>query len=151
MPTRRASKLAAAVRSLCAGHRRPGSYDLGLAAVAAASLWSGAAQAQDPLVAPTDAEEITITGSRLRRDGMSTPTPVTALDIGEMRQMAPTLLMDSHDQLPQFRDNALSQTGSIFTSGGGSQAVNLRGIGTNRTLVLLDGRRLVPGQQAGTP
>ena len=82
---------------------------------------------------------------------MTTPTPVTALDIQEMRQMAPTLLMDSLDQLPQFRDNALSQSGSIFTSGGGSQAVNLRGIGTNRTLTLLNGRRLVPGQQAGTP
>jgi outer membrane receptor protein involved in Fe transport len=121
-----------------------------LAAVAAASLWSGTAQGQDPLVAQSDAEEITVTGSRLRRDGMSTPTPVTALDIGEMRQMAPTLLMDSLDQLPQFRDNQLSQTGSIFVSGGGSNAVNLRGIGSNRTLVLLNGRRLVPGQTAGT-
>jgi outer membrane cobalamin receptor len=150
MPTRRTSKLAAAVRSLCAGHRRPGTYDMGLAAVAAASLWAGTAEAQDPLVAQSDAEEITVTGSRLRRDGMSTPTPVTALDIGEMRQMAPTLLMDSLDQLPQFRDNALSQSGSIFVSGGGSNAVNLRGIGSNRTLVLLNGRRLVPGQTAGT-
>src|SRR5688572_8331531 len=150
MPTRRASKLAAAVRSLCAGHRRPGAYDLGLAAVAAASIWSGTAQAQDAPVASSDAEEITVTGSRLRRDGMSTPTPVTALDIGEMRQMAPTLLMDALDQLPQFRDNNLSQTGSVFVSGGGSNAVNLRGIGSNRTLVLLNGRRLVPGQTAGT-
>ncbi len=148
MATRRASKLAAAVRSLCAEHRRPTSNDIGLAALAAASLWAGTAGAQDP--AQSDAEEITVTGSRLRRDGMSTPTPVTALDIGEMRLMAPTLLMDSLDQLPQFRDNALSQSGSIFVSGGGSNAVNLRGIGSNRTLVLLEGRRLVPGQTAGT-
>ncbi len=81
---------------------------------------------------------------------MSTPTPTTALDIGEMRQMAPTLLMDALDQLPQFRDNNLSQTGNVFVSGGGSNAVNLRGIGSNRTLVLLNGRRLVPGQTAGT-
>jgi outer membrane receptor protein involved in Fe transport len=125
---------------------------MGLTALAAVSLWAGAAEAQEPPVAAqADAEEITVTGSRLRRDGMSTPTPVTALEMTEMRQMAPTLLMDSLDQLPQFRDNALSQTGSIFTSGGGSQAVNLRGIGTNRTLTLLNGRRLVPGQQAGTP
>jgi outer membrane receptor protein involved in Fe transport len=111
---------------------------------------AGTAEAQEPIVAQSDAEEITVTGSRLRRDGMSTPTPVTALDIGEMRQMAPTLLMDSLDQLPQFRDNQLSQTGNIFVSGGGSNAVNLRGIGSNRTLVLLNGRRLVPGQTAGT-
>jgi iron complex outermembrane recepter protein len=150
MPTRRASKLAVAVRALCAKRHRSSSNDIGLAAVAAASLWASTAEAQQPVVAQADAEEITVTGSRLRRDGMSTPTPVTALDIGEMRQMAPTLLMDSLDQLPQFRDNGLSQTGSIFVSGGGSNAVNLRGIGSNRTLVLLNGRRLVPGQTAGT-
>lgn len=150
MPARRTSELAAAIRLLCTRHRRSSTNDLGLAAVAAASLWAAAAEAQDPIQAQADTEEITVTGSRLRRDGMSTPTPVTALDIGEMRQMAPTLLMDALDQLPQFRDNQLSQTGSIFVSGGGSNAVNLRGIGSNRTLVLLNGRRLVPGQTAGT-
>jgi len=150
MPTTRTSVLAAAVRSFCT-RRRPSIKDTGLVTLAAVSLWGGAAEAQDPISAPDAAEEITVTGSRLRRDGMVTPTPVTALDITEMRQMAPTMLMDSLDQLPQFRDNALSQSGSIFTSGGGSQATNLRGIGTNRTLTLLNGRRLVPGQQAGTP
>jgi outer membrane receptor protein involved in Fe transport len=98
----------------------------------------------------TGAEEITVTGSRLRRDGMTTPTPVTAVTNDEMRMMAPTLLMDSLVQMPQFRDNAQSQTGSIFTSGGGSNSVNLRGIGPNRTLTLLDGRRVVSSQQAGT-
>jgi outer membrane receptor protein involved in Fe transport len=95
-------------------------------------------------------EEITVTGSRLRRDGMTTPTPVTAVTNEEMRLMAPTLLMDSLSQMPQFRDNAQSHTGSIFTSGGGSNSVNLRGIGSNRTLTLLDGRRVVSSQQAGT-
>lgn len=95
-------------------------------------------------------EEIMVTGSRLRRDGMSTPTPVTAVSTDEMRLMAPTLLMDSLTQMPQFRDNAQSHTGNIFTSGGGSNSVNLRGIGANRTLTLLDGRRVVSSQQAGT-
>src|SRR5688572_25152023 len=104
-------------------------------------------RAQD---AAASLEEITVTGSRLRRDGMTTPTPVTAVTNEEMRAMAPTLLMDSLTQMPQFRDNAQSHTGSIFTSGGGSNSVNLRGIGANRTLTLLDGRRIVSSQQAGT-
>lgn len=99
---------------------------------------------------PADADEVTVTGSRLRRDGMTTPTPVTAVTGQEMRLMAPTLLMDSLTQMPQFRDNAQSHTGSIFTSGGGSNSVNLRGIGSQRTLTLLDGRRIVSSQQAGT-
>jgi iron complex outermembrane recepter protein len=114
--------------------------------VAALTTLAGAAHAQDALTP----EEITVTGSRLRRDGMSTPTPVTAVTTEEMRLMAPTLLMDSLNQMPQFRDNAQSQSGNIFTSGGGSNAVNLRGIGTKRTLTLLDGRRVVSSQQAGT-
>jgi iron complex outermembrane receptor protein len=117
----------------------------GLCIAAVAS--SGGAHAQDT---GAGLEEITVTGSRLRRDGMTTPTPVTAVTNEEMRAMAPTLLMDSLSQMPQFRDNPQSHTGSIFTSGGGSNSVNLRGIGANRTLTLLDGRRMVSSQQAGT-
>ncbi len=115
--------------------------------IAAFAVPSHEARAQDTAATP---EEITVTGSRLRRDGMTTPTPLTAVTNEEMRLMAPTLLMDSLTQMPQFRDNSQSHTGSIFTSGGGSNSVNLRGIGANRTLTLLDGRRVVSSQQAGT-
>ena len=98
----------------------------------------------------TGIEEISVTGSRILRDGMSSPTPLTAISNEEMRNMAPTLIMDALTQMPQFRDNGQSQTGSIFTSGGGSNSVNLRGIGSNRTLTLLSGRRVVSSQQSGT-
>jgi outer membrane receptor protein involved in Fe transport len=114
-----------------------------LGVVAAVTALGGAAQAQEPV------EEVTVTGSRLRRDGMSTPTPVTAVQRDELRAMAPTMLMDAINQLPQFRDNDQSQGSSIFASGG-SNSVNLRGIGSNRTLTLLNGRRIVSGQQTGT-
>jgi iron complex outermembrane recepter protein len=133
----RRSKLSAAVHALCSDSRNS---PLTLGVVAALAL--GGADAQE-------IEEVTVTGSRLRRDGMSTPTPVTAVQRDEMRAMAPTLLMDALSQLPQFRDNDQSQTGSIFTTGG-SNSVNLRGIGSNRTLTLLNGRRMVGGQQTGT-
>jgi iron complex outermembrane receptor protein len=135
------SRLSEAVRSLCDKHNRPRQLTFGV--VAAASVLGSVAEAQQVL------EEVTVTGSRLRRDGMSTPTPVTAVGRDEMRAMAPTLLMDSIVQLPQFRDNDQSQTGSIFSTGG-SNSVNLRGIGSNRTLTLLNGRRMVSGQQTGT-
>lgn len=118
-----------------------------IAAALSCGLASGIAQAQEESV---ELEEISVTGSRLRRDGMTSPTPVTAISTEEMRVMAPTLIMDSLAQMPQFRDNGQSQTGSIFTSGGGSNSVNLRGIGANRTLTLLNGRRVVSSQQAGT-
>lgn len=134
------SELAQAVSSLCNRRNRP---KLIFGVVAAVTVLGTVAEAQDAL------EEVTVTGSRLRRTGMSTPTPVTAVDRDEMRSMAPTLLMDSINQLPQFRDNDQSQTGSIFSTGG-SNSVNLRGVGSNRTLTLLNGRRMVSGQQTGT-
>jgi len=115
-----------------------------LGVVAAVTAFSSV-QAQDN----NDIEEVTVTGSRLRRDGMSTPTPVTAVPRDEIRAMAPTLLMDAITQLPQFRDNDESTGSSIFATGG-SNSVNLRGIGSNRTLTLLNGRRVVSGQQTGT-
>lgn len=133
--------LAEAVSSLCNQGRKP--QTLAVGAMAALSVVGGVADAQQPL------EEVTVTGSRLRRDGMSTPTPVTAVARDEIRAMAPTLLMDAMNQLPQFRDNDQSQTGSIFSTGG-SNSVNLRGLGSNRTLTLLNGRRIVSGQQTGT-
>jgi outer membrane receptor protein involved in Fe transport len=145
MKTASRSKLAEAVRTLCDGPRQRSADTIALGMLVTLAICAPAAHAQAP-----EAEEITITGSRLRRDGMSTPTPVTALGMDEMRLMAPTLLMDSLNQLPQFRENDQSQTGSIFSSSGGSNSVNLRGIGSNRTLTLLNGRRVVPGQQAGT-
>jgi iron complex outermembrane receptor protein len=135
------AQLSKAVRAACSRGCRLQSNTLGVVAVL--SVLAGAAEAQQPV------EEVTVTGSRLRRDGMSTPTPVTAVQRDEIRAMAPTLLMDAITQLPQFRDNDTSQTGTIFTTGG-SNSVNLRGVGSNRTLTLLNGRRMVSGQQTGT-
>src|SRR5262245_27053546 len=137
MPTRSRCILADVVTALCKG-RRQSIQAVALGTLTAMALPPGMVQAQESAT-----EEITVTGSRLRRDGMSTPTPVTAVSMDEMRVMAPTLLMDSLSQMPQFRENDSSQTGSIFTPSGGANAVNLRGIGSNRTLTLLNGRRLV--------
>jgi len=135
------SKLADAVSCVC--NRRSGPQRAAFGVIAAITVLGSVAEAQSPV------EEVTVTGSRLRRDGMSTPTPVTSVQRDEMRAMAPTLLMDALSQMPQFRDNDQTQGSSIFATGG-SNSVNLRGIGSNRTLTLLNGRRVVSGQQTGT-
>jgi iron complex outermembrane recepter protein len=104
---------------------------------------ASSALAQDEL------EEITVTGSRIQRpSGMETPTPVTAVSIGELQDMAPGQLVDSISQLPQFFNNQRPQT-TGFPSSGGSN-VNLRGAGSNRTLVLLNGRRVPNANRFGT-
>jgi len=109
---------------------------------------------------PTDAQvaaaldelpEISITGTRIQRDDLSTPTPVTTLTRVELDAMGPVTLVDALTQLPQFLNSDTPQTQSFGTSGAaGASYLNLRGIGSVRTLALLDGRRVVPSTRSGT-
>jgi len=92
-------------------------------------------------------DEIMVTGSRIQRDGMNTPTPVTMLDSNELQSMAPTTLIDGLSQMPQFLNNATPATHNVY--GEASNLLNLRGIGANRTLILLDGRRVVSSTRSG--
>ena len=96
-------------------------------------------------------EELAITGSRLERDGMMMPTPVAVITKVELDTLGPTTLVDAFVQLPHFLNNDTPQTQSFGSSGAaGASYLNLRGIGSVRTLVLLDGRRIVPSTRAGT-
>jgi len=95
-------------------------------------------------------EEISVTGTRIQRSGMTTPTPVTAMSAEELHQMAPTTLMDALSQLPQFSGNQTPATVNTWTGNSGAGILNLRGVGGNRTLTLLDGRRIVPSTRIGT-
>lgn len=105
---------------------------------------TGTAQAQDTL------EEVVITGSRIRMTGMETPTPVTAVDAQELTNMAPGNMIDSLSQLPQFLNNSTPQTQFNFGGSAGASNLNLRGVGPQRTLVLLDGRRVTPSSRSNT-
>lgn len=104
------------------------------------------------LLEPGDAlPEVAVTGSRIVRSGMTTPTPVAILSRGELQAMAPTALVDAMAQLPHFLNNDTPQTQSFGSTGAaGASFLNLRGLGTGRTLTLLDGRRTVPASRNGT-
>jgi iron complex outermembrane receptor protein len=100
-------------------------------------------------------QEVQVTGSRIQNLGMTTPTPVAALSVDELTSMAPTTLINGLSELPQFYGSATSSNfnsgaNGFFTSPGGG-SLNLRGIGTNRTLTLLDGRRVVDSTLYGGP
>jgi outer membrane receptor protein involved in Fe transport len=95
--------------------------------------------------------EIVVTGSRVVRQGYDAPTPTTVIGTEQLVQKAPATLIDAVATLPAFRQTSTPATGGIGVAGtGGASFVNLRGIGANRTLVLLDGRRFVPSTVAGT-
>lgn len=129
------------------------------AAIALAILGSQAATAGEAASAPQESlEEITVTGSRIQQaTGMTTPTPVAALSITELQAMQPSSVTAALTQLPQFAGQSATAEnfgtpagpGFFVSPGGGS--LNLRGLGTKRTLTLLDTRRMVPSTAYGGP
>lgn len=120
-------------------------------AVALAIAASGSAYAQEQTEEPLPAlQEVRITGSRITTtEGINAPTPVTAVQATELQQMAPGSLVEALSQLPQFSGNIGSEQIVGGQNSGGAN-VNLRGAGVNRTLVLLDGRRVVSSNRFGT-
>jgi hypothetical protein len=65
-------------------------------------------------------EEITITGTRITRDGMSTPTPVTSVQARQIDVLAPDLLAEGMSLLPQFLSNSGPSTVGSVTGPSGS-------------------------------
>lgn len=123
-----------------------------LISVAVATILAGmgtAANAQDNA---EGLEEIAITGTRIRQtSGFTTPTPVTAISTQEVFQFEPgNNIARQLSALPQFFGNVTTQNvGSALVSTSGTSSLNLRSLGSNRTLVLLDGIRVVPAAKDG--
>jgi outer membrane receptor protein involved in Fe transport len=122
-----------------------------LLALTLAMGFAGSAHAQQNAATAnaSDLEEVVVTGSRLTT-GFETATPVTAITTEALVQAAPVNLADSLKQLPALATSAsANQTGSgTGASGSNSQnLLNLRNLGTNRNLVLLNGRRTVASNQ----
>lgn len=104
-------------------------------------LASNAAQAQDADDAGETEDVITVTGSRIRTDGMQAPVPITVVAAEEIEALSPGALITGVSQLPQFYGNQTPNSGNFFARSGYG-ALNMRGLGTNRTLTLLNGRRM---------
>jgi len=132
-------------RSRIVGRLLGGSMMAGfaLSAVAAAAQ---PAQAQDA-AATEDAGAIIITGSRIQRTGYDQPTPVTVQTTEALLESAPTNLADGLNRLPQFQGSR-TRTFCCEVSSVGN-FLNLRGLGTTRTLVLLDSQRVVATRESG--
>nr|WP_057832946.1 TonB-dependent receptor [Colwellia sp. TT2012] len=95
-------------------------------------------------------EKITVTGSRLRRDSFTVATPLVIMGreaigdtgLGEMAQ----ILVENMPSLSYGTSNATSQSSVSNT---GITTVELRNLGANRTLTLIDGRRVVSNSKSG--
>lgn len=91
-------------------------------------------------------EKIEVTGSRLRSTDLQGFSPVQVIGAGEIDSSSVANIQELLLKNPAFGAPALSRTNSnFFTSGSGVATVDLRNLGTERTLVLVNGRRFVSG------
>jgi len=88
-------------------------------------------------------QQITITGSRIRRPNLESTVPITSLSGEEFFQQGQNNIGDTLNELPQLRSTFGQQNAGRFLGTTGLNLLDLRGLGTHRTLVLVNGRRHV--------
>lgn len=91
-------------------------------------------------------ERVEVTGSRIRSIGAVSNSPITSVSANEFNSTAPVAVEEVIRSLPA----AIPGIGPGTNNGSnGTASVDLRGLGTNRTLVLINGRRIVPATLGG--
>jgi iron complex outermembrane recepter protein len=160
LPSFTPSTIGAAVAAVLPGASRRclvatlGATALSLGAMGVAAQESKPAPADDEPIEYSvgTVEEMVVTGTRIVRDGYSAPTPVSVISSEEITREAPANITDFVNTLPAVRgsNTPASTNGSLSNGQAGIATVNLRNLGANRTLVLLDGQRSVSSATNGS-
>jgi outer membrane receptor protein involved in Fe transport len=98
-----------------------------------------------PGCTPASNEAITVTGSRIRRPNLESPLPVTSVGGQEFFETGNVSVGDKLAQLPSIASTFTQANSTRFLGTTGLNLLDLRGLGTARTLVLVNGRRHVGG------
>jgi len=117
-----------AVRALCVGTS-------GLAIIAAAS----------PVFAeelPAEVQEVVVTGSRIRQSDLASAAPITVITAEAIQDSGAVNVAQVLNRMPEFGSQSAQEQG--FGSSPGLSSVELRNLGTVRTLVLVNGQRMTP-------
>jgi iron complex outermembrane recepter protein len=96
--------------------------------------------------AADDVGVIVVTGSRVARPNAASPSPITTVGSEEIKETGATKIEDLANSLPQV---VAGQTSGVSNGADGTATIDLRGLGASRTVVLIDGRRLMPGNIGG--
>jgi outer membrane receptor protein involved in Fe transport len=84
---------------------------------------------------------ITVTGSRIRRPNLESTVPITSVGIQELTDTGDVSLGDNLNDLPSLRSSFSQSNSTRFIGTAGLNLLDLRGLGTARTLVLVNNRR----------
>ena len=121
-----------------------------LALMCAASVVALTASARAQQQAGNGPEQVTVTGSRVISDITMSPTPLTVVTTDQLAATTPTDVPDALNKLPDFIGGSGPRTQNNGSTNNSGNTLNLRNLGANRTLVLLDGHRVAPSNQSGT-
>jgi outer membrane receptor protein involved in Fe transport len=117
-----------------------------LAGMGAVAFFAAPAFAQDENGAADTAQqgagtEIVVTGSRIARPDLQSSTPVAVVSAERIEQTGASNIQDVLATLPSVGQNVSRTSSNFSNTGNGIATINLRNLGSSRTLVLVDGRR----------
>ncbi|MEQ8177455.1 MAG: TonB-dependent receptor [Amphiplicatus sp.] len=115
-----------------------------LAPVAAAIVFAGGEAAAQEAAS----DEVVATGSRIKNANMVSPSPVTTVDAAQIEARGTIRIEDMLNTLPQVSP---AEGSSRANEAAGTATVDLRGLGAERTLVLVNGKRLPFGSPIAAP
>src|SRR4051812_36700402 len=98
---------------------------------------------KDATGAEDNSGTVTITGSRIRRPNLESTVPITSLSGEQFFAQGDSNIGDTLNELPQLRSTFSQQNPGLGIGIAGLNLLDLRGLGTARTLVLVNGRRHV--------
>jgi iron complex outermembrane receptor protein len=140
--------------------RNPLSFAIGALAMMSSQALMAQAEIESEMIAAAaeeqvavEVEEVVVTGSRIQRDVFSSSSPMEIIQIETAMVQGigdiATLLQTSPVAAGSPQVTSASSTAFVQNGGSGAQTLSLRGLGANRTLVLLNGRRAGPAGVRG--
>jgi outer membrane receptor protein involved in Fe transport len=113
-----------------------------LTGASALAMIAGAVHAQ-PVVAQQEPEEVAVTGSLIANSSFAAPTPVTALGSEEIANKAAGSVFEIIRNVPAFNATSGPTANSTGAQNASKANLNLRNLGSTRTLLLVNGKRFV--------
>src|SRR6185295_17331145 len=123
---------------------------MSVVACVAAVLGTSQSWAQEQKKTDEELDTITVTGSRTITDALTSPTPITSVDIAEITKTTPSDTADALNKLPVIMGGRTPRNQGNGSTNNGGNTLSLRNFGPSRTLVLLDGHRIAPSNQDGS-
>ena len=91
----------------------------------------------------SEVDQVIVTGSRIRRSPLDAATPLQVFDAADLAEIGTFDLAEALEQIPGVDPGVSPQNGNNFIQSSGLSTISLRGLGDDRTLVLINGKRAV--------